>query len=528
MNFETRTCCDDISISECLWWSLERAKDRSMYYSIPNSISAMSKPYPALSQRGEELLVEQLTQWSLANGLIMYPPNFQSYQANVAPVTLYPTPFPRDQFDKSISISKQYNSLYSNIIIEKNWLLSIIKNLSKFDSDFTGKLYESYLNSIEIGIVQPVSLGLFRSDYMLDLDTNLIKQVEFNTVSVSFGGLSSKISELHKFLNDIGMYNNEDDKRVKYYKDEELAISKSSQELAKGLYEGVSYYNKTHDAKDTVVLFVVQPNERNAFDQRAIEYNLLSQYGVRSKRIELPEVLKKVSIKGDDRRLYIDEDGDDEVSVVYYRSAYGPQEFVEFPEAWECRTQLETSLAIKCPSLLVQLSGAKKVQQLLTNDEVFNKFTTRKDNNESLKSTFVKIYPLDNSEEGKLGKQLAFEKSENFVLKPQREGGGNNIYKNDIPKFLKELNEEEWQGYILMELINPPIFKDSVIFRNGELIKEGIISELGIFSCLLFNESTGDVIVNECCDHLLRSKTSGSNEGGVAAGFGCVDSLYLY
>ncbi|OWB69431.1 nucleotide binding protein [[Candida] boidinii] len=491
-------------------------------------IITMSKPYPTLSQRGEQSLVEQLAQWSLANGLIMYPPNFQSYQANVAPVTLYPTPFPRDQFEKGISISKQYNSLYANIIIEKNWLLTIIKNLSKFDSDFTGKLYESYLKSIEIGIVQPVSLGLFRSDYMLDLDSNCIKQVEFNTVSVSFGGLSSKISELHKFLNDIGMYT--DGATAKYYKDEELAVSKSCQELAKGLYEGVSYYNRTHDADDTVVLFVVQPNERNAFDQRAVEYSLLSQYGVRSKRVELPEVLKKVSIKGKDRRLYIDdEDGGDEVSVVYYRSGYGPQEYVEFPEAWDCRTQLETSLAIKCPSLLVQLSGAKKVQQLLTNDEIFSKFTSEAGKeNESLKSTFVKIYPLDDSEEGLVGKKLAFEKPEFFVLKPQREGGGNNIYKEDIPKFLKDLNEEEWQGYILMELINPPIFKESVIFRNGELIKEGIISELGIFSCLLFNEATGDVIVNECCDHLLRSKTSSSNEGGVAAGFGCVDSLYLY
>ncbi|GMF81986.1 unnamed protein product [[Candida] boidinii] len=169
---------------------------------------------------------------------------------------------------------------------------------------------------------------------MLDLDSNCIKQVEFNTVSVSFGGLSSKISELHKFLNDIGMYT--DGATAKYYKDEELAVSKSCQELAKGLYEGVSYYNRTHDADDTVVLFVVQPNERNAFDQRAVEYSLLSQYGVRSKRVELPEVLKKVSIKGKDRRLYIDdEDGGDEVSVVYYRSGYGPQEYVEFPEAWD-------------------------------------------------------------------------------------------------------------------------------------------------------------------------------------------------
>jgi glutathione synthase len=49
-----------------------------------------------------------------------------------------------------------------------------------------------------------MSLGLFRSDYMVhkELDTSnsmpVIKQVEFNTIASSFGGLSSLTSRLHR------------------------------------------------------------------------------------------------------------------------------------------------------------------------------------------------------------------------------------------------------------------------------------------------------------------------------------------
>lgn len=53
-------------------------------------------------------------------------------------------------------------------------------------------------------LVQNLSLGLFRSDYMVhQTDVNGtstvgIKQVEFNTIASSFGGLSSQTSALHK------------------------------------------------------------------------------------------------------------------------------------------------------------------------------------------------------------------------------------------------------------------------------------------------------------------------------------------
>jgi glutathione synthase len=49
--------------------------------------------------------------------------------------------------------------------------------------------------------MKPLHLGLFRSDYLLHSPLNeplTIKQVEFNTIASSFGGLSQRTAELHR------------------------------------------------------------------------------------------------------------------------------------------------------------------------------------------------------------------------------------------------------------------------------------------------------------------------------------------
>lgn len=488
-----------------------------------------AKDFPALSEKNQAELVEKLLQWSLANGLIMYPPNFSAHSANNAPITLFPTPFPRDLFGKAVDIQKTFNRLYVSVVTrQKSWLLDVIEGLADFDRDFTGKLYETYTKAVELGggkVAQPLTLGVFRSDYMYNETDHSIKQIEFNTVSVSFGGLSTKVGLAHNYLNLSGAY--DDSYSNKYYLPADLPISDSVNEIANGLAQGNYFYNGESKSTSTVVLFVVQEGERNCFDQRLIEYALLSNFGIKSYRLSLEQIKENTTINSD--KLYI-KDTMDEVSVVYYRSGYAPSDYESDPEAtWAARLFLETSQAIKCPSLLTQLSGAKRIQQVLTSAETIKKFLPDADEAElnNLLETFVKIYPLDNSEEGQLAKKLAFEQPQNFVLKPQREGGGNNVYKENIPGHLKLLPESEWGAYILMELIHPPTYKNKII-RNSEVYHEEIISELGIFGTVLFDEDTGEIKTNENAGHLLRSKFSSSDEGGVAAGFGCVDNVYLY
>ena len=161
------------------------------------------KPFPELSELQIDCLVEKLQQWSLANGLVMYPQGFTQSSTSVAPITLFPTPFPRKSFENAVNVQKTFNELYAGVVKNKDWLLNIIELLSEFDPDFTGKLYDTYKKSVDLGIKQKLSVGLFRADYMVNDKAGSeypeIKQIEFNTVSISFGGLSTKIGQAHNY-----------------------------------------------------------------------------------------------------------------------------------------------------------------------------------------------------------------------------------------------------------------------------------------------------------------------------------------
>lgn len=159
---------------------------------------------------------------------------------------------------------------------------------------------------------------------------------------------------------------------------------------------------------------------------------------------------------------------------------------------------------------------------------------------ERIRATFAAIYPLDRSPAGQRAIALATseETSAGYVLKPQREGGGNNVYGTKIPAFLRSLGDElSWRGHILMELIKPPAVRNS-IFRNGQVQSGQVIGELGVYGVCLWRNGKddgggrrdggkGEVLENWEAGFLLRTKGSESEEGGVAAGFGAVDSVCL-
>jgi glutathione synthase len=126
------------------------------------------------------------------------------------------------------------------------------------------------------------------------------------------------------------------------------------------------------------------------------------------------------------------------------------------------------------------------------------------------------------------GVRKAREMAHSLVLKPQREGGGNNVYKSSIPLFLDTLPTEERQAWIAMELIVPPEGTGNYLVRAGggdqSTVKTEVVSELGIFGWSLFGESnTKEAEVG----WLLRTKGKDSDEGGVATGFSVLDSLLL-
>ena len=90
---------------------------------------------PELSTEEQEYLLTNLKDWSIAHGLAVRPaPSFvQSTQdptgvlAATAPVTLFPSLFPRNCFEEGLAIQTAYNELYSAIARDEDWLKGIVE-----------------------------------------------------------------------------------------------------------------------------------------------------------------------------------------------------------------------------------------------------------------------------------------------------------------------------------------------------------------------------------------------------------------
>jgi glutathione synthetase len=315
----------------------------------------------------------------------------------------------------------------------------------------------------------------------------------------------------------------------------DLPKNESTKSLAAGLrFSFDTYMSISQPTHECCIIFLVQDPERNIFDQRHLEYALQEDGSpIPVFRLPFGEILSRTSLAETSKRqlLYHLPSHPSkifEVAVVYFRAGYGPSDYPD-DSAWKARFQIERSNAIKCPTILTQLAGAKKVQQVLatpTSPEtpsILNRFIKDSPKDiEELEKTFTNIYPLDDSTSGLAARNLATDPLDckGYVLKPQREGGGNNTYRSAIPPFLKSLPETHWKSFILMEIITPPPV-------HNLILRHGVLEQGGVIGTCLWDQETGELLHNEEAGYLLRTKGDKSEEGGVAAGFGSMDSCRL-
>ncbi|KAF8807131.1 glutathione synthase [Phlegmacium glaucopus] len=516
---------------------------------------------PSLSPVQLEALTLYATTYAISHGLLYLPPAERQpiipSAAIHAPISLFPSPFPRRLFELSLRLQKTFNVLYARIAMDDEFLDQIMgaeTGVGKVD-DFIGQLWTGWKQLRDEGLAQPLHLGLFRSDYLLHSPSNeplSIKQVEFNTISVSFGSLSQRTAELHRYLLEATQYYNSSP----YLRPENFPPNTTIAGLAEGLAKAHQAYN----VEGSQILFVVQPGERNVFDQRPLEYELLKRYSIKVIRQTFDELSQSASVDPVTSVLQIScspdlhPGGFIEISTVYFRAGYMPNEYPT-PTHYATRFLLERSKAIKCPTIALQLAGGKKVQEVLTRPGVLEHFLADKKYGEhvfgeveinELRASFMNMWGLDVSEDmltpdftairsgqEEFGVRKVREDALSLVLKPQREGGGNNVYKEAIPGFLDALAPQERQAWIAMELIVPPDDTGNYLIRprvaeseSQAPVKTEVASELGIFGWALFGGPSKSVEEKQV-GWLVRTKGKESNEGGVATGFSVLDSLLL-
>jgi Eukaryotic glutathione synthase len=99
-------------------------------------------------------------------------------------------------------------------------------------------------------------------------------------------------------------------------------------------------------------------------------------------------VVESVRSGGDDEMEREEErEGEVLVSVAYYRAGYTPDDYPTDIE-WSAREIIENSLATKCPTIGYQLAGTKKIQQVLCEENVLEKFLPKKES-ELLRKCFA-------------------------------------------------------------------------------------------------------------------------------------------
>ena len=203
-----------------------------------------------------------------------------------------------------------------------------------------------------------------------------------------------------------------------------------------------------------------------------------------------------------------------EISIVYFRAGYMPEQYPS-ELCWQGREIIELSKAIKCPDINFHLAGCKKIQQSLNTD--MHMFTT---DPTSLLQNTTEIYDFS-----KISQEVILRVRNNpkdWVLKPQREGGGNNTYaENILPKLD---NFEQHPEFILMKMIKCEE-KECDTVKAGVVNKMLAVSELGIFGAVVMDGEK--IVMNVYAGYLVRTKSKDSNEGGIAAGYAVIDSARL-
>ncbi|OTB03817.1 hypothetical protein M426DRAFT_73731 [Hypoxylon sp. CI-4A] len=502
----------------------------------------------AFSYHSEEYLESilcEIEDYQLTHGsLLKIPRSFTDLESPVAlarpiGVSIAPTPFPRQQFEHALNIQTLFNELYMNIAEDDVWLQSIVKKLGEVD-EFAATLWSIWERVRDEGEVQLLRCGVFRSDYMLhqshedaqhelgfssgsiqpNLANSELKQVEFNTYSCAGGTHANIVANMHRYLAGKGIHEGLD-----------LPANNSIQSITDALIGAHRAYGPSYDrTKETVILMTVQPNNVNVCDERPIEYALSQcEPSIKLYRVTFSdEIVRKCSLGSNRELLFQPITGGKtlEVSVVYQRAGYDPHEYDQ--QGIETRLMLERSLAIKCPTILSHIAGFKKVQEELTRPGALERFLSP-EVIDPIRRTFMSQYPLDLSASGERARKLVADEAsvENYILKPSLEGGGHNVYGEDIPGFLRTISTQEWSKYILMEKIHPPSMH-GILISPVDSHQGPVISELGVLGTCLWrrSEQQGEkakILRNIGAGWTFKTKPEDIQEMGVVKGYGCFD-----
>jgi glutathione synthase len=164
-------------------------------------------------------------------------------------------------------------------------------------------------------------------------------QVELNTIASSFGCLSTLTTQLHTYtLNRLAaaaaaaattqQQQQQDPQPLLQLLDTSRL---PSNEAMAGISRALAAATAAAGGPNAVMVMVVQPGERNAYDQQWLQQTLWEQHGVVTHRISLGEVAESLELRPlqqqqQQQQLVLRSTGQP-VGCVYFRAGYTPNDY---------------------------------------------------------------------------------------------------------------------------------------------------------------------------------------------------------
>ncbi|TYZ63212.1 hypothetical protein PybrP1_007461 [[Pythium] brassicae (nom. inval.)] len=247
----------------------------------------------------------------------------------------------------------------------------------------------------------------------------------------------------------------------------------------------VNWLHKT--VSTAVIVFMVQPNEANAINQRWLEHNLWEHHGIKM-----------------DAHAGLHDDEQRTLTIANFRAGYTPS-YNPSERKWCGRAAIARRFVRGAVDTLLEtpFAGLFRLKQYPPATEA------------------VKQTALASSEAYLVDLQRKSDGNNLMMMKLRLESDGNNLYGDEVAHALTTFSPAGLESSILVERIFPKV-NPAVLVRNSVTTAGGTFIELDIYTTSLSDD--GAEIVIKYAGYLLRKKLSGTDEESVVTGFSVVSS----
>mgnify|MGYP002626335741 FL=1 len=427
---------------------------------------------------------------------------------------LTPSPIPKNLYEKIFFYQIAFNKIINKLSNDQKFLEEILTPIAEKD-EFVRKNLEISKKLVNYEHKQKIKLGIFRNDYLFDKNQNFLLFTEYNTIASSMGTFSDIIKIFYSY------FSKKYPEIFKKYSEKEIPIDgfENIQKFAESMFESIKLAFP-QQYKESIIIFVVQKNETNIFDQYSLSDELYNKYKIISKRMTLEEIKDKC-IQDENGNLTLD---NKLISLFYFRATYSENDYPN-EKSWQSRELIELSTAIKVPDINTFLTTFKIFQYELSKPQILMHYVQ----NELIINDIIRFfggiyYIRDMSQENinDLFNKIKLEPNK-YILKPMKEGGGNNITGEKLKELIPENNSEIndiIKNSVIVDRIDSYIH-EGLILRDEKLNVQNSISEYSIYGIILTNEN--NIIMNKSVSFLVRTKNKESIEGGIIEGAGAID-----